>query len=330
MLRTSPGARVDRKPKKNPERMPDVVVIGAGIIGLTTARELQRAGLRVCVLDREQPARGASWAGGGMLTPLPPGLGAAPLQPLLRESLALYPALCSELHAATGIDPEYWCCGLSHVTRSGTIEYPQIAQVRNPRLLKALLAHLHAVGVEIRPHCEVTGLEFEQNRLVAVRTMAGTIPCGRAVICAGAWSAQLAGLPVWPVKGQMLLLRGPPGLLQRIVMNDAVYVIPRRDGRILIGSTLEEAGFDRTPTVAARVGLLEQACGLVSDLRRLPIEDHWAGLRPRPADEAPLIGPDPIKQGLYYNTGHYRLGITLAPASARRLLPVLAEGGLST
>lgn len=306
----------------------DTVVIGAGVVGLSAALELARAGRRVVVLERGAPAQSASWAGGGILSPLPPDHCPPELRGLVDESLALYESWCQTLHWASGIDPEYWVCGASLIRAGKRDEYPGIAQVRNPRLLKALLLAAERQGVIVKPHSAVQGLTFKGDRIESVQTQGASMACASVVVCAGAWSSDLAPLPIRPIKGQMLLLRSEAGWLNRIIMDEEVYVVPRRDGHLLVGSTLEDVGFDLQTTPVARDGLLKRACALVPGLGQWPMIGHWAGLRPRPAGDAPKITADAIKKGLFYNAGHYRLGITLAPASARRLVALLQKDGL--
>ena len=299
----------------------DVVVVGAGVVGATTALELARRGLRVCVLESGEMGREASWAGGGMLTPLPPDDPVPAIRELLAESLRLYPQYCSELSNATGIDPEYWVCGLwlREAAEPGRW-FPQVAQVRNPRLMRALQQRLRMLRVPVLENTPALEFVTADGRLVGVRTAGGVIVCRHAVLAAGAWSGQLyPALAVQPVKGQMLLLRGRPGQLDHIRMDQHAYLIPRRDGRILVGSTLEDAGYDKTITASARVALMNCAARLWPASVGLPIENQWAGLRPRPGQEAPYIGPAPDIDGLFLNTGHYRLGITLSLASAQRV-----------
>lgn len=299
----------------------DVVVIGAGIVGASTALALAEHGIKVCVLERGRVGQEASWAGGGLLTPLPPDAPVPEIRELLDESLRLYPSTCRTLRDATGIDPEYWQCGLKFVHEAGLARwFPSAAQVRNPRLMQALHRRLEQLGVPIKEHTPALGWQLARGRLMGVQTAQGLVACRHAVLAAGAWSTALSDkASVRPVKGQMLLLRGEPGQLDHIRMDKNVYMIPRRDGRILVGSTLEDVGFDKTITTSARVFLLEAATRLWPEARRLNIENQWAGLRPQPAQTAPYIGPSPDVEGLFMNTGHYRLGITLSLASAQRL-----------
>lgn len=300
-------------------RSADVVVVGAGIIGLTTALELARAGLKVCVVERGLAGREASWAAGGILSQLPPDDPVPEIRTLLDESLALFPNYCAALQAQTGIDPEFWRCGAMMLRAEGERWFPDIAQVRNPRLLKALVAALEQEGVTLLEQTPVISWQKEQGRLTGVLTGKGVIACQYAVLAAGAWSGGLAQVPVKPVKGQMLLLKGEPGLLEHIRMDDRAYVIPRRDGRVLVGSTLEEANFDVAPTSEAKAFLMDCAAGLWPQINELELERHWAGLRPYPNQAAPLVGAVPEIPGLLVNTGHFRLGVTLSLASAQRL-----------
>ncbi|WP_043112039.1 NAD(P)/FAD-dependent oxidoreductase, partial [Solimonas flava] len=302
-----------------PERV-DVAIAGGGVIGLACAEALSRRGFTVAVFERAEFGRAASWAGGGMLCPLPPDHCPPALRPLLDESLALYPAWCERLQRESGIDPEYWACGADYFPGDGRhLEYPAMAQVRNPRLLRALAETLRRRGVVLAAQTEVQGWIESDGVLRGVRTARGDVACRAAVLAAGAWSAPLGAPGVGPAKGQMLLAAGAPGQLLRLRIGADVYLIPRRDGHILIGSTVEDAGFDTTPTPEARERLLMRATKLWPPLAGLPIVGHWAGLRPRFDADLPLLGPAPDRPGLYLATGHFRIGLTLAPASAERV-----------
>lgn len=303
----------------------DVVVVGGGIIGLTTALELARAGARVCVLDRGLPGREASWAGGGILSPLPPDQSVPEIQDLLDESLARYPAYCTELHEATGVDPEYWVCGARVYGAAGERWFPEVAQIRNPRLLQALLLALRQQGVTIHPYVPATGWAKAAGRLAGVTTPFGTVACRQAVLAAGAWSGQVAGISVQPIKGQMLLLQDQGDAPAHIVMDEHAYLVPRRGGGVVVGSTLESVGFDTSPTAAARSALIGHAARLWPGSDRWSAQHHWVGLRPGGNGIKPLIGPVSGLDGLFVNTAHFRLGITLSLASAARVRRMLAE-----
>ncbi len=205
------------------------------------------------------------------------------------------------------------------------LRLPDMAQVRNPRLLQALRQALVQRGVEIREHCSVSGFGVASGRVTALHTPQGRLPVtGPVVVAAGAWSGDLlAGLgapvPVAPVKGQMLLFEAPPGLIGHVVLRADRYAIPRRDGHILFGSTVELTGFDKTPDPATGAHLQADAVALIPALARARVAAHWAGLRPGSPTGVPLIAPHPLIEGLWVNAGHFRNGVLLAPAAAELL-----------
>lgn len=340
-------------------KSPDVLVIGAGVIGLATAFELLRAGLRVTVLERGTVGRGsASWAGGGILAPLHPADVTPALAPLLAESLKLYPEWCRAVQDAGGIDPEFERSGLvildsadedtwrswadaheagpaSAIAKadlgrlslgdSKALFVPGIAQVRSPRLLQALAAAIRAKGGQILEGAPVRKVLIESERVRGVQLESERMICGTIVLAAGAWSSELSTeVEVEPVRGQMLLFRTRPHTLRHIVLRDGCYLIPRRDGMIVAGSTLERVGFDGGVTEEGRGTILSAAMGMMPPLGRAPIVAQWSGLRPASLDGVPRIRWSKRMRGLLLNSGHHRLGITLAPASARRAASAIA------
>ncbi|MBI5451179.1 MAG: glycine oxidase ThiO [Gammaproteobacteria bacterium] len=343
----------------------DCIVVGGGLIGLLTARELAVRGLKVTVLERNaETGRESSWAGGGILSPLYPWRYPGPVQTLVAWSQAHYPALIEQLRSDSGIDPQWQCCGLlqlddgddmaqgwlrRHGIRYQRVEpremqyleprlsvtsnrpallLPEVAQVRNPELLKAACkAALHH-GVRIETGSVVQRLLAQAGRVTGVVTAQHTWMTSRVIIASGAWTGGLlAGLDgvqqVIPVRGQMLLFRARPGLIRHIVLDQGHYLIPRRDGRVLVGSTVEYVGFDKQTTTEAFDSLRAMALATVPALADAVIEQHWAGLRPGSVDGVPIIGTHPGLAGLYINSGHFRNGVVMAPASARLLADLI-------
>ncbi|HEX4870844.1 MAG TPA: FAD-dependent oxidoreductase [Nevskiaceae bacterium] len=305
-----------------------VVVVGGGVIGLYSAWRLVEAGWSVTLIDAAAPdsREPASWAAGGILSDLPPGSAGPPIREWLDQSRERYPADCERLQALSGIDPEFWRCGMRVFDADRSEWHPQVAQVRSPRLLQALAAALDRLGVD-RRHGTVLGLWRRPDRVCGVHTADGPIEADAVVVCAGIGSTQLTpAVAIEPVRGQMLLFAAPREPLTEIWYRDDFYLIPRRDGQVVAGSTLEWVGTDRHTTAEARAGLQARAVGLYPALAGVAVLDHWAGLRPRRPDAPPLIAE--IEPGLYASSGHYRLGVSLAPASAD-ILRALIEATLA-
>lgn len=344
-----------------------VVIVGGGVIGLLTAFNLATESMSVTLLDRSCVGQESSWAGGGIVSPLYPWRYSPAVTALAHWSQDFYPHLAKRLFARTGLDPEvhktglYWLDlddeqqALEWAARerrpltsvdisavhdavpalgegySRAIYMADVANVRNPRLVKSLKAALLAMpNVEIREQCEVQGFERAGDRIVGVTTSAGSVPGDRVVLAAGAWSGELLNtlglkLPVEPVKGQMILYKCETDFLSSMVLAKGRYAIPRRDGNILIGSTLEHEGFDKTPTAAALESLKASAIELLPALAQAEPVAQWAGLRPGSPEGIPYIGPLPGFEGLWLNCGHYRNGLVLAPASCQLLTDLLLE-----
>lgn len=342
-------------------RVGKFLVIGGGVIGLLSAHMLASAGEDVMLLERHAIGREASWAGGGIVSPLYPWRYSAAVTALAHWSQGFYPQLGEQLLATTGIDPQvrttglYWLdlddergargwaqsqgVALAEVPIervraalpalgegfSRALHMPSVANVRNPRLLKALRAALvQESSVRIREECAVTDFIRQDGRICGVVTDQGELRAERVVLAAGAWSGALLktlglDLPVQPVKGQMILYKCPPDFLPAIVLAKGRYAIPRKDGHVLVGSTLEFAGFDKTPTSEALVSLQASAEALLPGLARVEVVGHWAGLRPGSPEGIPFIGELPEHPGLWLNCGHYRNGLVLAPASCELL-----------
>ncbi|MBD2041415.1 glycine oxidase ThiO [Microcoleus sp. FACHB-672] len=202
--------------------------------------------------------------------------------------------------------------------------FPEDGQVDNRALARALWATAEALGIEVREGVTVEFIAQRHGQVSSVRTNSGDFHAQHYVLATGAWSHQLLPVPVYPKKGQMLSLRMPAtpdgqshysGNLQRVLYGKDIYIVPRQDGRLVIGATTEEVGFTPGNTPAGVQTLLERAIRLYPALQHYPIEDFWWGYRPATPDELPILGPS-LCENLTLATGHYRNGILLAPATA--------------
>lgn len=345
----------------------DITLIGGGIIGLLTAREFHKTGASVTVIDKGEMGRESSWAGGGILLPLYPWRQNRSISQLVIRSLSLYPSLASELSEETGISPEWNPCGLL-ITRipdiSAAIDWcnhnkivfhdvqnsmledfdtvpenplwlPQIAQIRNPRLVKSLKQDLLQRGVRLIEHCEVTAIHLDKDKITSIDTNKGNLPIHQLILSAGAWTPGLIKhlFPmirqhtpaISPVKGQMLLFGAKPDTLRSIVLDDDQYLIPRLDGHILAGSTVESNTFDKSTTPEARDQISRFAYKLFPTLRNYPLVNHWSGIRPGTHDGVPYIDKHPEISNLSINAGHFRNGLAMAPASAQLIVDLILD-----
>ncbi len=349
----------------------DVVIIGAGIIGLATAECLLKQGLKVTLLERGRIGQESSWAGGGILSPLCPWDYVKEVTQLTQYSAGLFPAWASTLHKTTGIDPEYDQCGIfilppydlkkakvwclkhnvtmnqravsipfsvklhTKINNLGTIEQaiflPNIAQIRNPRLLNALYNRVVQLGANVIENCSVYDMAIRQKTVLSFNSSVGKFTANYFIIAAGAWSREVLGkyalnLNIKPISGQMLLFKFDSPPLSTVIVRDNLYIIPRRDGHLLIGSTLEDTGFNKQISISARDHLLKFAQNFLPQLGELPIIRQWSGLRPASPENIPTIGQHPQLSNLYINSGHFRYGVTMAPASAEILTNEIIGG----
>lgn len=198
---------------------------------------------------------------------------------------------------------------------------PALAQVRNPRLIKALVAGCERRGVRLVSGTPVVGIARAGDRVTALRTMAEDVAAGQFCVTGGAWTGLIlaqAGVPVRvePIRGQIALLSAAPSVLGRVVECGARYLVPRGDGRILVGATEEHVGFDRRTSAAGIGGLIEFALSIVPALASASVERTWAGLRPGSVDGLPYLGPVSGFDNLFVAAGHYRNGLQMSPATA--------------
>jgi len=216
-----------------------------------------------------------------------------------------------------------------------SIYLPGIAQARNPRLLKSLKQDLIQRGVKIIENCNIEKIEIKNNHITAIASKYDTFSVNQLVISAGAWTANLWAqltarntekqLDIFPVKGQMLIFDAPVNTLDTMVLENDRYLIPRRDGKILCGSTVESAHFDKTTSEQARQSLAIFARQLLPALESAPIIHHWAGLRPGTQQGIPYIDKHPEINNLAISAGHFRNGFAMGPASAQLLYEIITN-----
>jgi glycine oxidase len=341
----------------------DAIIVGAGIIGLSLALELNRQGLRVLVVEKGEPGREASWAAGGMLCDFPAETPLA-LRELASASARMYPEFVRELEDESGLKIDLRSVGTLILTSVETglrpvsagqspattpayglprplAELEPALRILNgtepgltplfvkercvdPRhLTAAAIAGARRRGIDFSSGDPVLAVEVASGKASGVRTNKTQFAAGMVVNCAGAWAGQIGPhpFPTRPVKGQMLCVAMPGKKLVRHVVRTVgrtpdVYLIPRSDGRMLIGATAEEAGFDKQ-TVPETIRKLRQAAlDLIPKLAEARILEAWAGLRPGTPDSLPILGATPTP-GYFVATGHFRDGILLAPVTAK-------------
>ncbi len=213
----------------------------------------------------------------------------------------------------------------------GALKFPLDSQVENRRLISALASACERLGVRLETGTAVTELRIERNRVSGIETSRGFVAADSVVIAGGAWSSLLVSdkaLPnprIKPVRGQMICLEATPQLARHVIYSPRGYLVPRRDGRLLAGSTTEQVGFEKRVTAAGIHSILSAALEISPRIASLPMTDSWAGLRPRAADTLPVLGPCAEIAGLCYATGHYRNGILLAPVTGELIANAIVD-----
>ncbi len=344
-------------------RRPDVVVVGGGMMGLACARGLAARGLAVTVLERDRLARASSWAAAGMLAPLAEVPEAGPMFDACRASRDAWGRFAPTLEDETGIALDYDRSGAlilggggrdlaqiealaeqlgEHAERLSRADVhalipdlsPQIDEVlllagehrvSNRAVCRALAQSASRMGVELR---EEWAVEQVRARPGGWRVLgpSGAVDAPRLLICAGAWSGGVAGLPrlpVRPVRGQMLRLDAVAWPWLGSVRGD-LYAVRRADGGLLVGATMEEVGFDDRTTVAGERQLLEACGSMFPGLENHTVVERWSGLRPGTDDDRPIVGP--IEEGVWAATGHFRNGILLAPWTVEVVVAGMVDG----
>ena len=338
----------------------DILIVGGGIIGCALALELAEEKLSVTVLEKGEPGREASWAAAGMLAPGAEHNGHPASTELARASAELYPGWAAKLAARTSLDLGYRTEGTllvafseeearvlsavegEHLTGDelrrrepalsarlvSGVFLPDDHQVDNRVLLEALLQATRGTGVEFRTGTEARELLIESGRAVGVRLAdRSRVETGAVVNAAGCWAGRLGPAaarlaPTHPVRGQVVALGREQPLLRHVVRSARAYLVPRADGRLLIGSTMEEVGYDKSVTPGVLRRLLAAAREMVPAAAAMLFAEAWAGLRPDTPDHRPILGATDVED-FFVATGHFRNGILLAPITARLLTEVI-------
>ena len=327
----------------------DAIIVGGGIIGLSLAISLRKHGLRILIVERSELGREASHAAAGMLAASGSEIPDA-LKPLAEESARMYPEFVHELEDESGTRVDLRDQGTILVSEDGRFpekakpvpadrlhsldpelrlsQSVQSAYLRersvDPRAVvaAAIKAAKHR-AVDVSSGAEVKTVLVKDDRATGVETDKTSYVAPVVVNCAGAWSGCIGPthFPVKPVKGQMLSVVGGPGL-NHVIRSENVYLVPRSDGRIVIGSTLENAGYNKRVDVDTIESLFQAATELVPELAGSRQHEAWAGLRPGTPDELPILG-ETSTPGYFVATGHYRDGILLAPITAQVMAEII-------
>ncbi|MGB3300584.1 MAG: glycine oxidase ThiO, partial [Phormidesmis sp.] len=335
---------------------PDILIAGGGVMGLAIALELRQQNHQVTLLSQNFAAAAGHAAAGMLapsaeqiasrpmadlclqsldlypawvsklegLTGFDSGYWPcgilAPTLAAKIEHEVIKPDLAGSTISLSAEATHSYQAGLSSKI-TGAHFYPDDGQIDNRALMKALKSAAQDLGVNIEEGISVEGVMQRKQQVTGLRTSAGMKQAAHYVIAMGAWSGELVPIPVVPRKGQMLALRVPSGYervqpLRRVLYGEKVYIVPRRDGRIIVGATVEDVGFTPHNTPAGMAEILSAAVELYPALKDFPIEECWWGFRPATPDELPVLGAGPC-ENLTLATGHYRNGILLAPITAR-------------
>jgi glycine oxidase len=331
-----------------------ITVVGAGVIGCAVAYELASRGARVELLDPRGPGRGATGASAGILAPLIEGHSQALLR-LGTCSVALWDDFVGRVQAESGLTIEYERSGTLQVALDQT-QAPELLDLAR-RLESAGVQHTVLEGRDALTHEPGLSPRTTLALLVPGHGFVGPVPLTEAlaraaaargvsmtqarvssldeirsdavVIAAGSWSAEfLKAAPpfVKPIRGQLLALAMESRPATRVIWGTDCYVVPWKDGTVLVGATVEDVGFDERTTTAGLRGLLNAAVDLMPGLEHAQFREARAGLRPKTADELPAIGRSSTMPHVFYATGHYRNGVLLAPLTATLIADLVLDG----
>ena len=343
----------------------DVAIIGGGIIGLMTARELDLQGLNVVVIEKnERAAMEASRAGGGIISPLHPWRYSQAMLDLASWSHERYPRIAHEISIKTNsyipiietgmlvpnvdeAELALKCVFLTSkiLTAEQTFEHePALADpsesvwvegvhnIRNPALCRAMECYIQQSSITLKASVTLTSVQKKADTFELI-SKDNCIKSSKVVVCSGAWSSELLSIfpqidmtkmpDIFPVKGQMIAYRAKRGVLRSVILEQNRYLIPRHDGIIIVGSSVEHKAFDKSLTSDVFEDLRQFAETKIPALKYYPVISHWAGLRPGSHRDRPIIDMVNDINDLYLNIGHFRNGLLSAPASAQVITDII-------
>ena len=330
-----------------------IAIIGGGIIGCLTAIKLKQSGFEVLVVDKHEIGKESSWAGAGILFPLMPWNYKPKVYKLCMSASSFYENFSKKLYDSTGIDPEYKKTGMILIPpyekddviewanlqnlpfketvfrNSESIYFPSIAQIRSPRLMKAIKLFMKKMEIKVIENMELSEIQGKEGIIKKWPTKENNfIVADYYVITSGAWTSNLKEnykSKIYPVRGQMIQYKASKLKIENILYSNDFYILQRKDGVIIAGSTIEEVGFDEAFTIDKKEVLMKKAETLIPDLANIQVENHWAGFRPGTKENIPFIQKDDDYENVFVNSGHFRYGLTMAPQSAEKLNEILIE-----
>ncbi|MFL2980191.1 MAG: FAD-dependent oxidoreductase [Methylophilaceae bacterium] len=333
-----------------------VAIIGGGIIGCLTAIKLKESGFEVTIVDKNEIGKESSWAGAGILFPLMPWIYPSEVYDLCLNSAEFYKEFSKKLFKVTGIDPEFDRTGMMIIPpydlikinkwaskhqykiedvdfhKSTALLMPLVAQIRSPRLMKAIKKYLIHQGIKIIENIELCPIKNSAKLINEWPTKDNNlIKADYFIVTSGAWVSMIKPKytnKIYPVRGQMIQYKASELKINHILYSDDFYILQRKDGVIIAGSTVEEVGFDDKITIESIDYLKKKSESLIPELKNIIVENHWSGFRPGSKNNIPIIRKDDEFENIFINSGHFRYGLTMAPKSAEIINNLLVNSQL--
>ncbi len=322
-----------------------IAVVGGGVIGCISAIEIKKKGFDVTVFDQSTIGNGSSWAAGGILFPLMPWDYLKKVYDLCKISAQYYEQLSKDLIHKTGIDPQLqesdltifdplnvdeiqkWCkqnhieTSINKNTSKRKIILKKIFQIRPPRLMQALRKYMETIGINIIENKKIISFDANKREIRSCTTSDGKVFMAKTfLLSSGAWTSSILEEykdNIFPIKGQMIQYPNTGLRLENILYDDGFYLIPRRDGVLIAGSTLEKVGFNAQENINNINNLKRKAEKIIPKLKKIEIAKSWHGFRPGTIDNIPITEKHKDYNNLFLNFGHHRYGVAMAPQSAR-------------